>query len=734
MKNLRAIAVKSLLVFIMFAAVISVVACSGEGSIKGIALDKTQYVLFLDSEKTAVPVVSTDRKHRNYVLQSSNPTIFSVGEGGSITGLKEGIAKLYAISGDKKAEADVLVFASKSSDIIPPEYDGRLLVVFVTEYSAVPSQRVLPGELAEDPGTPPNVPDQVVEGWYLDKDLTQRFDFSTPVTSNLTLYAKWTAGDAPTFTFKTVSSNVYGIDKLKYPNVAFKTLQLPSETSEGKPVTVIYSKAFQDYTAVETVIIPKGITKIMDYAFAGCTNLKTVIFEDGSALTEIMKEAFWKCASLENIVLPSGVTKLGEGAFNECSSLASINLPSGITELPKQVFAKTKLASIDLANITTLRFRAFWDARQLAEIKNPVKLTAVEEQVFAGTRWLTDAYAPDGAAYLGTVLIHCNKTAFNEIVVRRGTTLIAESALSHLDNFIINLTEITDEASIPARYSGATNIIENGSSEVHKNKVNIIVPKELVSAYKNHKDWKVCNNQIYYKTSVTVGGDTVEFLVRALGDKTCVVIYKYTGFGAELNIAEMMKSSQDIGELAYLENIRAKTFISSGGNANAVNLKRVILPLRTAYIESSAFDVALEAVYFAGYSDSADGLNTIRLQTSSAFRPDTKIYLPKNDKYYDYKSAKGDYPPIWSNLENRLRYYYNIDDVTYASKIVLPDALTAAPEVVGQEGKVLDGWYKSANYAEKFDFSTPITGNITLYAKWVDQHNNIAAYSGFNRA
>lgn len=70
-------------------------------------------------------------------------------------------------------------------------------------------------------------------------------------------------------------------------------------------------------------------------------------------------------------------------------------------------------------------------------------------------------------------------------------------------------------------------------------------------------------------------------------------------------------------------------------------------------------------------------------------------------------------------------YYYtvkfNIDNVTYASIIVLPNDLINEPEVVGQEGKILDGWYKSENYAEEFDFSsTRITGNITLYAKWVD--------------
>ena len=32
----------------------------------------------------------------------------------------------------------------------------------------------------------------IFEGWFTDKDCTQAYDFSTRVTKNITLYAKWT--------------------------------------------------------------------------------------------------------------------------------------------------------------------------------------------------------------------------------------------------------------------------------------------------------------------------------------------------------------------------------------------------------------------------------------------------------------------------------------------------------------------------------------------------------------
>ena len=50
-------------------------------------------------------------------------------------------------------------------------------------------------------------------------------------------------------------------------------------------------------------------------------------------------------------------------------------------------------------------------------------------------------------------------------------------------------------------------------------------------------------------------------------------------------------------------------------------------------------------------------------------------------------------------------------DIPYGSTI-------SAPVVTHPEGYPLEGWYTDAAYANRFDFSTPITKDITLYAKW----------------
>ena len=40
----------------------------------------------------------------------------------------------------------------------------------------------------------------------------------------------------------------------------------------------------------------------------------------------------------------------------------------------------------------------------------------------------------------------------------------------------------------------------------------------------------------------------------------------------------------------------------------------------------------------------------------------------------------------------------------------------AAPE---REDYQFEGWYKDADFAERYDFTEPVTDDITLYAKWV---------------
>lgn len=56
------------------------------------------------------------------------------------------------------------------------------------------------------------------------------------------------------------------------------------------------------------------------------------------------------------------------------------------------------------------------------------------------------------------------------------------------------------------------------------------------------------------------------------------------------------------------------------------------------------------------------------------------------------------------------------------SQTVEKNALVSRPADPARSGYTFDGWYTSVNGGQKFDFNTAITENITLYAKWTQNH------------
>ena len=62
--------------------------------------------------------------------------------------------------------------------------------------STVPSQTVKYNETANKPANPTKS-GYTFAGWYTEEKLTNKYDFATPVTGNITLYAKWTRNCTP---------------------------------------------------------------------------------------------------------------------------------------------------------------------------------------------------------------------------------------------------------------------------------------------------------------------------------------------------------------------------------------------------------------------------------------------------------------------------------------------------------------------------------------------------------
>ncbi|MBQ7089437.1 MAG: InlB B-repeat-containing protein [Clostridia bacterium] len=63
---------------------------------------------------------------------------------------------------------------------------------------------------------------------------------------------------------------------------------------------------------------------------------------------------------------------------------------------------------------------------------------------------------------------------------------------------------------------------------------------------------------------------------------------------------------------------------------------------------------------------------------------------------------------------------FKVDTTTVATKTVENGKTVTAPADPTQSGKTFLGWYTAPEGGEKFDFSTPITGDVNLYARFED--------------
>lgn len=69
-------------------------------------------------------------------------------------------------------------------------------------------------------------------------------------------------------------------------------------------------------------IIPDGTTEICDYAFAGCSELVSVVIPD--SVTKIGYAAFAYCENLEYVTIPESVRTIEYYAFSNCKNLICV--------------------------------------------------------------------------------------------------------------------------------------------------------------------------------------------------------------------------------------------------------------------------------------------------------------------------------------------------------------------------------------------------------------------------
>lgn len=85
--------------------------------------------------------------------------------------------------------------------------------------------------------------------------------------------------------------------------------------------------------------LPVTLTHIGKNAFEGCSSLNRIVIPFG--VTKILEGTFDDCSSLESVWLHSHMDSLGDRAFNGCSSLNTLRVPATIREFGTDCIPKT---------------------------------------------------------------------------------------------------------------------------------------------------------------------------------------------------------------------------------------------------------------------------------------------------------------------------------------------------------------------------------------------------------
>ncbi len=171
--------------------------------------------------------------------------------------------------------------------------------------SAVAGQLLNEGDMATVPVSP-SLFGYNFNGWYVDEDCTQLYDFSTTLVESITLYAGWV--EVEEFEYTAVSG---GYELTKY-NGTDSDIVVPSSYN-GLPVVGIGEMAFVmvtatgdiNYEQITSITLPDTITYIGDLAFAA--------------------------TSIVSIELPASVTSVGTSIFLYCMELQSVTMAYSAT-------------------------------------------------------------------------------------------------------------------------------------------------------------------------------------------------------------------------------------------------------------------------------------------------------------------------------------------------------------------------------------------------------------------
>lgn len=219
----------------------------------------------------------------------------------------------------------------------------------------------------------------------------------------------------------------------KIGNAAFAYCSKLTSITIPNGVKSIGNSSFAS-TSITSLVLPNSVTSIGAWAFASCAKLESVTL--GTNLKTISDDAFFNCTSLKALTIPSSVTEISYwGIISGCSALESIKVEAGNTVYDSrnncdaiiETASNTLIAGCQNTlipnDVTSIRYGAFNGQTNLTSIVIPANVKDIESRVFAKcTNLKTVTCMAESLPTMGT-------SVFDEVPLASATLYVPESAL-----------------------------------------------------------------------------------------------------------------------------------------------------------------------------------------------------------------------------------------------------------------------------------------------------------------
>lgn len=378
------------------------------------------------------------------------------------------------------------------------------------------------------------------------------------------------------------------------------------------------------------------------------------------------------------------VTKIGEDAFQDNTTITSVTIPASVTEIGSNAFA-------GCTNLTSVNYEGDWSNLTI-QSGNPAVQDAANAPLFDfefippdNTAVIVTNYKYNGAAadvtipsrYQGKPVTMIGHAAFFNSAVTSVT--IPDSVTSISDEAFINCPKLTN-ISIP---NSVTYIGFSAFSSCTSLK-SITLPSSL--SFISGALFLGCSQltTIHIPVSVTSIGNN------AFADCPSLMTVTYPGSKTQWDDITKGRNS-DVLENHLICAMLEATFTADGESISTQTIDR-----GGKFTEPAA--PSKENHTFAGWYNGDEKFDFDADTTNAPNVLELVAKWEKSKYTVKFVSEHGSFA----------------DQTIEHGKPIDTDKLTI-PTV---EGYTFDGWYTDDTYSTKFDFSTPITGDTKVYAKW----------------